>query len=424
MINDNKHIIDEYFKDNLYDFEVPAPQGIFKKIEKEVAEKQRRRYISYFQAIAASVLVILALSIGYFWGKKNVEQSFAVASQTENTVIEKNEIVHLERNTKKAHKPTIQKEVQIDNTLYSTDNQKEVKTESIQLCSIQPKQIQLNILNEFDLAKKANAQALQIEAKSLVVNSIEKKTIDLAELKTNQLAHSVYKEDVNERILIAYSVSSKSLIEGENWKIVGDVFNSSNNYISKTNTLSNNYATSNTLAINNSKGLNWSNTESSSGNYATLIEAKNQNTTDNDQAYLSAGSVENITNTTTQKAVNYRQNATIIRTVIKPKERSSQYVEFPVIAKYSIVNKGVNISINSGMSASIPVIDGYSTNRENTIINNNSNAYCNGIIGFSVELPMSQHLNFRIDPLWRYPISANAQDTKPFHIQTGFAVRF
>ena len=104
-------------------------------------------------------------------------------------------------------------------------------------------------------------------------------------------------------------------------------------------------------------------------------------------------------------------------------EQNLKYLEIPVILRYKLIDKIIDVNIIGGLSANFLVENNvylrYSGVKEDighTQGINNINY--SGNIGFGVDYPLTKQLNFRLEPTFRYylnPVSSNSDiDSHPY----------
>lgn len=68
MTMERKENIDNFFRDKLYDYEVPAPMDVWKRINGQMEQKRAKTRWIVISSMAASFAILISLSIGYYIG--------------------------------------------------------------------------------------------------------------------------------------------------------------------------------------------------------------------------------------------------------------------------------------------------------------------------------------------------------------------
>lgn len=402
---DKKNNIDTYFHDNLFDVEMEVPAGIFEKIDKQIVEKNRRRTIGYFYAIAASVALLIALGTGYFVGKNSVTMNTSLSSNNINTATnveseikttdgvktytEKKKIIIAEKQSAINKSYSLENEsnndiaVEVENRI-TENNSNQTSTPNKELNS--SPSVFLRIKTTFHIAL-ANKPSAMIKKEKLE----QKENAIYAEKQLNQSITAEFR-----------SVTWKKKVKIEK----GSPFSHTTD-LAYNKTIGSSYANDHPVLVANNRDF-----VSTGANLVSYFgsESKSITSSANDNYKLQPnGTLEGSTS-----LFNEKENVKV------------SYMEIPVTGKYQFVNQTVKLSVSGGVSALVP----YSLNN-NTIgtpiegkspTTNNRNY--NGIVGMSLQIPLLRNLNFNMEPLFQYPLSTDANKAGTFRFYSGFNYSF
>lgn len=384
---DKQHSIDTFFHDSLYDLEMEVPAGIFGKIEQHMEEKKRKRVLGYFYSIAASIAILIALGTGYFVGMKhastNLATNTAAPTKTEPKEIE---------STAATINTTIQNKLIAKNTESQlfTKNDLETNTDYINSRQMSNKEVVINhtvsseknatstSVNKFNNKKLAY---YTFSTKSVVIkNNLIKENDAFAQ---QQIEDAVSKEFTAAKWQKNLKIEEHSPIaHSSNYTYVPPI-GSSLAYVPN-NTL--NRVAADNPALSNFINSDYKNTAS------LAIET-------------SSASVNSY------KPAQYKEQAVKV-----------SYTEIPVTGRYTIVNKGLTLSLSGGVSALVPNFS--SVYNFSSVNNRNSqNQNYNGIFGVSMQLPLLKNLNFNMEPSMHYPLGSNGNNST-FRIYSGVKYSF
>ena len=392
--------IDVFFRDNLYDFEMEVPAGIFGRIEQQVVEKRRRRLTGYFYITAASVAMLIALGTGYFAGIKSTDiESYTNVVSSEST---KTKTLKIEENN------VIKKESKATYT-YEAKTSKIAKVNKSQLVSISvatSKNVAIIQNKEEKAVNNISTSKLQTtsntsfrSSKMFSCNSFTIKHVATIKSKQPEGNAAFAQQQLEKSITSEFKLATwqkKLKIE-------------SGSPISH----------SNQMAYMAPVGTSYANVPSNDV-YSSTLRSAGANlgsyflTADKSSASLSAGSPSNnFTSTTTTPSHVEQTNVKV------------SYLEVPVTGHYQLVKQTVTVSVSGGVSTMVP----YSINSNMGILgngnagNSNSRNY-RGIIGLSLQLPVYHNLNFSMEPVLHYPISMGGSDAGTFRFYSGLKYSF
>lgn len=77
MLAEEKHPIDNYFRERLFDLETPPPSDVWSKLEENFAEKKSKKMWVIIASAAATVAIVVSTYIGYEYGKYRTEKVMA-----------------------------------------------------------------------------------------------------------------------------------------------------------------------------------------------------------------------------------------------------------------------------------------------------------------------------------------------------------
>jgi hypothetical protein len=79
-----KHNIDDYFRDRLFEYDPPAPDDMWLRINDSIKKNKKVALWVTVGSIAASIVVIISLRIGYYFGSTHAKHQLS-SNNKENT---------------------------------------------------------------------------------------------------------------------------------------------------------------------------------------------------------------------------------------------------------------------------------------------------------------------------------------------------
>lgn len=439
-MNENRQHIDEFFRDKLFDNEIPAPAEVWNKIDEELKRKKRMFWLKFSISMAASIALIFSTGIGYYFG---LHKNLVVSNQRQQSIVV-NKLANSafvasgKNNLKKDNQISFQnsgenkKDVLITN--FNSNKVKEVKSEKFRPTNDSMVRMALLPHKDFSIRQAKNLQLLLMYSDKTISDYLE----------NNEVATTV-----NEEI-------ERPANKESNWLLGG---NFAPNY-SYRNIQSNSTAVQ-TSYLNNveqpilaySGGLNLNYAAKrwrfESGLYYTQAGQKYVYPQEEDLVKTSTGTTFQIVNNneiiTSNGVIKVSKNLTTSSNFPNTTNSSSTFseleqkygfIEIPFIAHYKIIDKKTDVAIAGGMSTDILVKNNvysgsnnsFSANVGSTI--NTANVSYVGIFGVSIEIPVFTRINLLFEPRLRYFLNSinneGSINTHPYSlgVYTGISYKF
>lgn len=344
MKNKQEHTIDKITKDLLKDFSVQAPNGAFSSIHESyeyLENKKQRQFYIYF---AASWLILIAFGIGYI----SQSLSFDTQNNAENKQLKDkyNYLSFSKENIKISH-PTISEN---SNKLITTSYYKHCNKQTI-ISSLKQSKID-NLKQPTSIVEIATKEDDSISLTKLDSLKLFYKYITLTGNK--ELTDSLKKSEE----IIAYNEPMPDLIERQNssWSIIGGV----------TPMMGFDFNNNQQIPVESRLKSNFSE-----------VEIKKEDI-----------SVAFSTGLAIKKQIAERWNVRSGLNYNSLNESNVQvnYLEFPVISEYSIVNKKFKVYFTNGIAAGIKQKDFHPV----------------GISGLTFQYPINKTIDLRFEPSYKH----------------------
>lgn len=488
MQQESKKYIDEYFKDKLYDFETPAPDDVWMKIDKQMKLKKSRVLWTVAVSFAASFAIIVSIGVGYYLGSKNTLNSnnkeIAVVNKKKNNNefqknTNKNKIaVSGENNKSFEDKDAINGKGEkyfltannnltnkIQNKVFTVDTNEAIKENKIQrhlisLNKLTP--IHSPLLKSEDKTghiipgrKYDYDEMLAFNASNTIEpNSVKAYHASWAlgcsatplysnwDIKNSGNQNSTEYTNSNDKTIYAYAGGFDITYETRRWHFESGIYYSHSgqnlNDASKSVVLEKLYniaenQSSNTSLITNVEGDDFI------GKYAITI---NNQLDSKWGIYNSPKNEYIITNNNDSRNTQYIYLETnepqiniLNQEVTSSIDQQFSYIEIPFTAHYKIIDRKSDFYISGGISANILL------NRKRYLILNNDKYSIDtneqlmkfnysGILGFSLSIPLVTKLSFTCEPQFRYALNSieesNLLKVHPysFGLFSGISYRF
>jgi hypothetical protein len=470
---DMENKIDDYFRERLLDYSSPAPENSWQVIDTRLKQKKTRMWWTIGLSMAASIALIISLSIGFFLGSRyqnkiadnNVIKKYVSnTNATDNSVkshvethkniidkenrndknnINKNNIIpqpilmvnNIHENTKKAIDPIktvseinypstnyefIYKPLQARNGLLPVKSYSYKLAMSKSFCNTM-----LGMSNEEPVVEEPKKEYnWQLGGNAAPLYTYR----NIAENSTNNSTSSYNK---NEDALLAYAAGLTMNLEKKRWKFeVGVYFTKMGQQINDVYTYDKPDVTAmKDILPDNYVKLDVS-TAAPAGNNITSISNSNGTIVQNNNNI-------NADKNFVQNNALYEQNN--FQNTPEPEvttiEQQYSYIEVPLIAHYKVIDKRVDMSLTGGMSTNILVGNNVylDNNSEKINVGETENVeplnYA-GILGFTFEVPLATRWDFVLEPRFRYYLNSfnKSSDisTHPYSlgIHSGVTFRF
>ncbi len=452
MIQEGKgNYIDDYFKDRLYNYETSAPEDMWIKIDDQIKKKKSIALWTWISSFAASIIIILSVGIGYYFGSRH------------NINSNKNKVVSASRSTEKSNKisgnfpkDAAQKNPQsvylnsevgknvinksTNTYIYSSsiNSTKEVsgnkfmiadtivkRNSSSQIYSLNNiKSRQPFLPNNYNKQKLAISERnidmmLGLESPSLQPIIVESKQSWALSGKVAPL-YLAWKVDNNndqlpesyigsvEKPNIAYTGGLNINFETSRWRFESGIYYSHSNQ--------NLDEFSNTLAVRkvDNSNVDFLMTESPNGNAAYIgkIWIKNSHS-------ISLEIVSKYQNNYTSIYYGSKNTPYIIYSanstndssnLINSSAQISNFIEIPFLAEYKIIDSKLDVFVSGGISANILLSSNGYIKLTNDILNlgptNIKTFNYSGILGLTFEMAIVKKVSFRFEPRLSYTINS------------------
>jgi len=428
MMQEQKNIIDEYFRDRLFDHEMPAPPEMWKKIDNQLRQNKTRVYWIIAASIAASGAILISIGIGYYLGfnhKMNVSKNFNMTVNSNPKIINKKTNINLSSSGK-------------NNVSSAGINTNKVYQKQNFISDRNPEKI--NSLNNGLIFKKLVAS--NEKAGKKVINKNGQQILILSPLKPIEI---VLLNNISRPNL---KISEKNIdallgIEGTNdveleiinkpknsWAIGGNVAPLFSNIENNKSVFSSEYynitekpvfALAGGLNVNYETGR-W---QFESG----IVYSESGQKTDFEllNSSLNKPGTDQLVNTFDYIKGNVKINLnrpgnvlsygsvssgnSILNMPFSTIEQQYRYVEIPFIAHYKILNKKTILSLSGGISANILVGNqAYLENKSNSYsmgsVEGTETFNYAGILGLAYEVPLINRLSLKLEPRFRYNINS------------------
>ncbi len=445
MADDRKHI-DELFKDYLSGFKAAAPAGAWQRIQVSLQPTQKRKHFLYLRLAAASLLLLMAFSAGYFWSEfKKSDNVMAVSEITKSVqeqtfpdrIIENNNQNLPSENSKTlpSKKPTIAPLKPETIKIQSSKNDESLVNTAFENIQQKPETEQL-VLTE----NKEDLKEIELSDEIITVETTGaiNKTDDLAkksesEKMTPEMLHQLL---VGNNDALADGIIQKSNVQQpQQWSIGGqfspvysyrkldgagfstpdeqvdkDYYNNTENgLMAYAGGISLNYGFNDRLSL--ASGLYLSrigqeNTDvvaydSPDSPYLYNLASSGGTVTINPQKFEKV-MVREVDNTKDSVPGDYIVNGTFIQNL--------DYLEVPLVLKYKLLKSKLSVNLSGGLSPGILVnnrsyfnVDGQKIQTGYT--ENIKPMIYNSVMGVGVEYTISTKLSINLDPLFKYSLS-------------------
>ena len=450
-----RNYLDEYFKDRLFNYEQSAPYDVWNKIEDRIKKKKSIAFWTIMGSLAASIIIMISIGVGYYFGSKqtlisgnNHTKPVSIDLKKENAynnvkipALSKNNSISSKKTETKYNEPneSILKNSTSSNKQFNGVNIKDgSNTTTIAIVNLSeitsPKKIQT--LNKVEsrqalLVNNYERHNLYISDKNIdILLGLKfeepQKPLAIVSKKTWSLGGNIaplysswnidnnkghYTTDyVNsvEKPILAYSGGFNINFESNRWRFETGVYYSSENQ--NLDAVLNNFAVTNTkdIIVNDWPGkdpnLVLMEANSDPGYFIKNIAGNNVYFTvdnnSNNSSYV-------IIKTNSLIPVNNRDTGRILNSM----QQKNNYIEIPIIAKYKIIDRKIDVFVSGGLSTNILLSSTEYIKLSNTTVNLGSPGTINkynysGIVGLEFEIPLVKRLSFRFEPRFNYAISS------------------
>ncbi len=445
--------IDKIFQQGLGDFKESPPIDAWESIKENLEYKSKKKKIAYIRAIAATIAVLIAFNAGYFLSKNrfNAPESTALSylEKNNNHNFKKKPPNNFQSNKEKIYSLTTNKN-NIENVVENTHTHKK---------AIQQKENKTLVKSHKDttLAKIVGKKVNSIPTTSAKISQ---------ESKSAFVANDAFFETVEK--------SNKSNQQKKSWSFGGDIapvysYRTAQNVnpeVVYSSIYNNNVSTTDERGIFTYSGgvnlgyqFNKRLSIQSGVYYAQLgqesdnVKMYHENPVFSPNNGGDEGTDDNYSGTTTAGEVKAGED--IIKSSketdgSKPKPETSslpgqakvdniiqnfEYVEVPLIAKYKLIDKKIDLNFIGGVNAGILVGNNIYRKEENKrdkigeTQNINQNIY-NTITGMGVEYKLTKNISMTLEPTVKYSIiSINEENTynyRPysFGVFSGISYKF
>jgi len=459
MADDKKHI-DQLFKDYLSGYKAPAPKGAWERLQAEMQPGKKRIPLMYLRLAAASILLLIAFSAGYFWSEfKNADNQAMVSEisapnqqqETPEAVFQNNDIQPAsaensnatvsEKSKKQLPKTEAEKieSPQLAQGVVNPDFESEkepVKNDEIALSE------NAQISNETSLSDE-NTDVLihqQIEQTDDLATRVDqdKKNNEIEKMSPEMLHRllvgddEAFAEDINQKsnkqpsqqwsVGAQFSpVYSYRNLSGDGFstpdeQVDPDYFNNTENgLMAYAGGISLNYGFNDRLSL--ASGLYLSRIgqenddvvayDSPDSPYLYNLASSGGTVTINPQKFEKV-MVREIDNTKDSVPGDYIVNGTFVQNL--------DYLEVPLVLKYKMLQSRFSVNLSGGLSPGILVNNRsyFSVEGEKVqtgFTENIKPVIYNSVMGVGIEYSISTKLSINLDPLFKYslsPINSNS----------------
>lgn len=456
MKTDNN--IDRYFRENLYDFQVNPPKGTWENIEQNLSKSSRRLIIPLYLKVAAGIILLASIA-SILWKVTDQSEKISdtelsekvapVEKTVEESVADKSAI--LEEPEKK-----VAKSENLGSTIdsYQTPPIAEVTATDEEMDMIIPSDTQEN---ETTSAGALTENETQI---ALAETSDESKPeAENVEFPQTEAKESINKNDliIQQNIMVLDESSEESALrKGSRWSVGGQAgpqYSYRDVSVSPDYQGQQNYDQLEDGMLAFAGGVNVQLQAAKrfsiqSGVYYSKIGQevssfvyRNNDVTTNVVANepIVDPSIGNLNiskdNRQQPQPETYSANTEIITEGPYFTEQQFEFVEIPLVLKYYIVDKKLDISINGGLWTNILVGNTAVTTGDNDYYNKEATNDVNtlnysGSLGIGFNYPVTSNLLISLDPIFKYylsPINNNPEtEVHPytFGIMTGINFNF
>jgi hypothetical protein len=497
MALEEKENIDNFFRDRLYNYEAPAPMDVWKRIDGQMEQKRAKTRWIMIGSMAASIAILISLSIGYYIGinhhQSEINNEAVTAPNILNSPIKRISNVDainnsadnkLNKNVLKNNSSIINKGNSINkNKVYNYNNTsvlaiqntttentpaqnmhspvvlavfKPINSKLLNTKNLNQISVPNSYINEYLASEKSYFEFYEPETEekhnySWSVGGSAAPLYSYRNIQSNNSDYSTEALNKAEKPILSYAGGIKVNFEINRWSFESGVLfsqigqNISNPSTTRgvttiSNTGGDEYIQVNYLGSNgvyeipgekNRPGSD--NSISTSSNFYTVSEdydivnsngitnsgKRNENNTKITSSPGNSGDkliVGNQSGSDKSSTVEYRY----------------KYIEVPFITHYRILGSAkVNLSLSGGISANFLVGNNVYDNNNNTLVNEGiEKINYAGILGFSLNFPIAQQLDFLLEPRYRYNLNSISKVTNidthyySFGVFTGVSYRF
>lgn len=444
--------IDKVFQQGLGDYKESPPIDAWESIKENLEHKSKKKKIAYIRAVAATIAVLIAFNAGYFLSKNkfNPPKNSALSYLEKNN----NSFVKKSPNNVQSNKEKI----------YSFTNKNNIKKNVVESTNTHKNTIQQR---ENNTPVKSNKETTIAKVVGKKVSSIPTTTAKISQkTKSAFVANDAFFETVEK--------SNKSNQQRKSWSFGGNIapiysYRTAQNVnpdVAYSSIYSNNVSTTDERGIFTYSGgvnlgyhFNKRLSIQSGVYYAQLgqeadnVKIYHENPVFSPNNGGDKGTGDNYSGTTTAGEV--KTGDDIIKTSKEaddsnPKPETSnlpgqakvdniiqnfEYIEVPLIAKYKLIDKKIDLNFIGGVNAGILVGNNIYRKEENKrdkigeTQNINQNIY-NTITGMGVEYKLTKNISMTLEPTVKYSIiSINEENTynyRPysFGVFSGISYKF
>jgi hypothetical protein len=467
-----KNYLDDYFKDRLFDYESDAPDDMWVRIDGQIKRKRTTAMWTIIGSLAASILIMISVGIGYYFGSKHSIQSenkykAGLSNKPENSAISKENGIKTTSTDKTSSLSTSDiSMVMASNKSAGTGNERNT------FINIGPKEnSNPEIKSHDDVSDRKFSKQVptlnKLESRRPIFqNNIQKekilfpnKNIDMitgynenpTDISTVRLSKKTFriggnagpfysawnvnknngvylKEYVNsvEKPVIAFSGGVNINMETSRWRFESGIYYSRSNL--NLDKVSANLIALNEddiVRLNSSSKILITNTILTDA-YISRISKKDRNsfdvanTVDNPKSilgneYSSAYFGSNNTTYLIVRSDNTDETQKLTSNLISSMNQQNEYIEIPIIAAYKIVDRKIDIFFSGGISTNILLRSKVYMKLNNDIVTIGTDPAIKkytyaGIIGFAFEMPLARKIYFRFEPRFNYYISSIDKD--------------
>lgn len=451
--------IDRYFRENLYDFQVTPPEGVWDTIEQDLKNNTRKLVLPMYIKVAAGVVLLVSLA-AILWRVADRSDTRSNTILTEEvdpseSIIENTEAVEIADKEEQVKLIAQSESIETSTGIsHSADNAK---------VNIEDKESSVIIPVDFqDQQEEIEQVVIPVEQDTkLTTSEIRKEEVTQTETTDIQKKESAEKINKNDLIiqqnLLALEESSEESVNRSDsrWSIGGqagpqysyrdvsvnpdyqnfqDYDKFEDGMIAFAGGVNVQLQAAKRFSIQSGVYYSKIGQEVSSfiygdATYQTDVVADEPN------SQPSIGTVEGISKDYREQApmVNYNENNISEGSFFT--EQYFEFVEIPLVFKYYIVNRKLDISLNGGIWTNILVGNTAITTGDNDYYvkeetNNVNTLNYSGSLGVGFNYPITSNLLISLDPIFKYylsPINSNPEtEVHPytFGIMTGINFNF
>lgn len=466
MDNERKNL-DELFKKHLLNYPIAAPEGAWNEISSRIGKKPARNTFYYFRLAAASVLILIAFGLGYYFAlyQNDVIETRQVASSPQKT-----ESINNQLNEKKQIiENQDQKNVKPAQSTASLNTPKKKSFKNI-VPDISPVPIPVQIAekesSEPIINKNAPDNAETIEYANNQENVVAPVQSGISNKIPTEIPPDITPSMDNEllRKMLGFNDSKdddlvKNKQAGTKWSVGGQLapmysyrmievdnvpegtelnesfYNSVEEGITTISSgLNVNYAISDQLAFQT--GFYYSRIGQANSDVPIFDDPGSQYLY---QLNTSAGKIIinprkfedqiNITQASPKDTVTgyYSVNSSLVQ--------NFSYIELPFIMKYKLIDHRIGLNVRGGLSPGIMVGNNSYFTKDGDKLSSGitqdvKQVIYNGLVGFGVDIKLNKTLIFNIEPTLRYSLfpvtSGEFIKMRPYSIScfTGISYNF